>query len=235
MTETLVIVFPLYQGVTPLDFTGPHQFLSRLSDAEVIVASVGGEAVNADGLHFAGLQPLEHIERCDVLCVPGGSGCTQAMQDARYLAQIRRLAAEARYLTSVCTGSLILAAAGLLRGRHATCHWSMRDSLALFGAIPCNERVVRDGHIISGGGVTAGIDFALTLIAELRGEETAQAIQLGMEYAPAPPFKGGTLELTPAAVVQQVQAAMAENLQRRQALVAHIATQFQEQGEKRSG
>ncbi len=223
MAETLVIVFPIYQGVTQLDFTGPHQFLSRLPEAEVIVASVGGETVKADGMHFAALRPLEDIERCDVLCVPGGAGCTQAMQDERYMAQIRRLAAGARYLTSVCTGSLILAAAGLLKGKRATCHWSMRDSLALFGAIPCNARVVRDGHIISGGGVTAGIDFALTLIAELHGEETAQAIQLGMEYAPAPPFIGGTPELAPAAVVQQVQATMADNLQRRQALVAQIA------------
>ncbi|WP_411751211.1 DJ-1/PfpI family protein [Serratia sp. (in: enterobacteria)] len=227
MAAALVIVFPIYQGVTQLDFTGPHQFLSRLPDAEVIVASMAGETVTADGLHFAALRSLEDIERCDVLCVPGGGGCLDAMQDEGYLEQIRRLAAGARYLTSVCTGSLILAAAGLLKGKRATCHWSMRDSLALFGAIPCNERVVRDGNIITGGGVTAGIDFALTLIAELHGEATAQAIQLGMEYAPAPPFTGGTLELTSAAVVQQVQATMAENLRRRQALVAQIAAHHQ--------
>lgn len=223
MAAALVIVFPIYQGVTQLDFTGPHQFLSRLPEAEVIVASMGGETVTADGLHFAALRSLEDIERCDVLCVPGGGGCIEAMQDDGYLEQIHRLAAGARYITSVCTGSLILAAAGLLKGKRATCHWSMRDSLALFGAIPCNERVVRDGNIISGGGVTAGIDFALTLIAELRGEATAQAIQLGMEYAPAPPFQGGTPELAPAAVLQQVQATMAENPARRQALVAKIA------------
>lgn len=223
MATALVIVFPIYQAVTQLDFTGPHQFLSRLPEAEVIVASMGGETVTADGLHFAALRSLEEIERCDVLCIPGGGGCIEAMQDDGYLEQIRRLAAGARYITSVCTGSLILAAAGLLQGKRATCHWSMRDSLALFGAIPCNERVVRDGNIISGGGVTAGIDFALTLIAELRGEATAQAIQLGMEYAPAPPFQGGTPELAPTAVVQQVQATMAENLARRQALVAKIA------------
>ncbi|MHA7847804.1 DJ-1/PfpI family protein [Serratia sp. D1N4] len=223
MAEALVIVFPIYQGVTLLDFAGPYQFLSRLPDTEVIVASLGGETVSADGLHFSALQPLEQIERCDVLCVPGGGGCTQAMQDKRYMAQIRRLAAGTHYLTSVCTGSLILAAAGLLNGKRATSHWSMRESLALFGAIPSNERVVRDGHIITGGGVTAGIDFALALIAELRGADTAQAIQLGLEYAPAPPFKGGTPELAPAAIVQQVQAAMAENLLKRHALVAQIA------------
>lgn len=227
MADKLVIVFPIYQGVTQLDFTGPHQFLSRLPGTEVIVASMGGETVTADGLHFAALRSLEMIERCDVLCVPGGGGCTAAMQDANFLKQIRRLATGARYLTSVCTGSLILAAAGLLKGKRATCHWSMRDSLALFGAIPCNERVVRDGNIISGAGVSAGIDFALTLIAELHGQETAQAIQLSMEYAPAPPFAGGNPELSPAAIVQQVQAAMAENLQRRKDLVAQIAAQYQ--------
>lgn len=137
--------------------------------------------------------------------------------------QIRRLGADARYLTSVCAGSLILAAAGLLQGKRAACHWSMRDSLKLFGAVPSSARVERDGNVISGGGVTAGIDFALALIAELHGEETAQMIQLYLEYAPAPPFEGGTPELAPPHIYARVQAQMAESLQRRRALVAQIA------------
>ena len=134
----ITIVFPLYPGVTHLDFTGPHQFLARLPGATLTTASVAGAPVSADGLVFADLAALEAIARCDVLCVPGGVGCTEAMQDAVYMAAIRRLAGTARYVTSVCTGSLILGAAGLLRGRRAACHWAWRDLLALFGA--CRTR-----------------------------------------------------------------------------------------------
>lgn len=133
----LVIVFPLFPRVTQLDFTGPHQCLSGLPGARVVAASMGGAKITAhDGLVFADLTPLELIARCDVLCVPGGMGCTDAMQDAAYMAEIRRLGAEARYVTSVCTGSLILGAAGLLRGKRAACHWAWREMLPLFGAIP---------------------------------------------------------------------------------------------------
>ena len=124
------------------------------------------------------------------------------------IAEIRRLATSARYLTSVCTGSLVLGAAGLLQGRRAACHWAWRHLLPLFGAIPDEGRVVRDGNIITGGGVTAGIDFALTVAAELAGEEVAMAIQLGLEYAPAPPFNAGRPELAPAQVLAVVQARM---------------------------
>lgn len=203
MTEP-TIVFPLYPGVTQLDFTGPHQFLSRLPQATVIAASLGGRDIAADGLILSGLAPLEEIATCDVLCVPGGGGCTGAMRDPGYMAAITRLAASARYVTSVCTGSLILAAAGLLDGRRAACHWAWRDLLAEFGAIPDPGRVVRDGRFLTGGGVTAGIDFALALIAELRGVEAAQEIQLALEYAPAPPFPGGRPETTPAPVLDRV-------------------------------
>ncbi|HHE7964586.1 TPA: DJ-1/PfpI family protein [Serratia marcescens] len=218
-----MISFITYQGVTQLDFTGPLQFLRHMPGAEIIVASVDGADVESEGLHFTQLRPLPEIARCDVLCVPGGSGCTQALQDKAFMQQIRRLGADARYLTSVCTGSLILAAAGLLAGKRAACHWSMRDSLKLFGAIPSAARVERDGNVISGGGVTAGIDFALALIAELHGEDTAQTIQLYLEYAPAPPFTGGTPELAPPHIYARVQAQMAESLARRRALVAQIA------------
>jgi transcriptional regulator GlxA family with amidase domain len=223
MSEPLTIVFPLYPDVTQLDFAGPHQFLARLPGATLIAASVGGTSITADGLVFAELARLEAIERCEVLCVPGGRGCTDAMQDAVYMAAIRRLAGGARYVTSVCTGSLILAAAGLLRGRRAACHWAWRDMLALFGAVPDPGRVVRDGNVLTGGGVTAGIDFALTLAAELAGPVVAQAIQLGLEYAPAPPFSAGRPETAPAEVLALVHDRMAPTLAARRAAVERMA------------
>ena len=208
MADPITIVFPLYPGVTHLDFTGPHQFLARLPGAKLITASVGGVPIAADGLVFADLAPLETIEHCDVLCVPGGMGCTDAMQNGVYMAAIRRLAGGARYITSVCTGSLILAATGLLKGRRAACHWACRDMLSLFGVIPDPARVVRDGNVITGGGVTAGLDFAFVLAAELTGETEAQALQLGLEYAPAPPFTAGLPETAPPEILAQVRKRM---------------------------
>src|SRR3954465_12267959 len=163
-TSPTVIVFALFPGVTQLDFTGPHQVLSRLPGAEVILASREGGAIETDGITFAGLRRLSEIPRCDIVCVPGGFGVTDnAIQDEDFLREVRRLADGARYVTSVCTGSLVLGAAGLLRGKRAARHWAWRDMLALFGAIPDPARVVRDGNTVTGGGVTAGIDFALTL------------------------------------------------------------------------
>lgn len=204
MPDALRIVFPLYPGLTQLDFTGPHQVLSRLPGARLTVASTaGGEIRSDDGLCFA-TERLDAVEGCEVLCVPGGVSCTDAMADAAFMTEVTRLAGGARYVTSVCTGSLILAAAGLLRGRRAACHWAWREHLALFGAAPDPARVVRDGRYVTGGGVTAGIDFALTLAAEIAGETTAQAIQLGLEYAPAPPFDAGRPETAPAAACAAV-------------------------------
>jgi putative intracellular protease/amidase len=216
------IVFPIYPAVTQLDFTGPHQVLSRLPGATVLVASMGGAPVTTEGLTFSGLARLEQVEHCDVLCVPGGFGCLDAMRDPDYLAQIRRLAAGARYVTSVCTGSLILGAAGLLEGKRAACHWAWRDELSLFGAIPDPGRVVRDGHILTGGGVTAGIDFALTLAAELADATVAQSIQLGLEYAPAPPFDAGRPETAPAEVLALAQARNTARRPDRAAIIAQV-------------
>lgn len=193
----LEIVIPLYPDVTHLDFTGPHQVLSRAPGAKVTVASLGGADMNCEGLTFTSLADIREIERCDVLCVPGGLGATEAMLDEVFIAQIRRLGLRARYLTSVCTGSLVLAAAGFLSGKRAACHWAWRDLLQPFGAVVDDGRVVRDGNIITGGGVTAGIDFAFCLLAELAGEDYAKAVQLGLEYAPAPPFDAGRPELAP--------------------------------------
>ena len=226
MSEPIRIVFPIYPGITHLDFTGPHQVFSRLPGAVVSVASIGSRPIEADGLTFAGLAVLEEIERCDVLCVPGGFGCTDAMHDEAFMASIRRLAASARYVTSVCTGSLILAAAGLLAGKRAACHWAWRDMLAQFGAIPDPGRVVRDGNVISGGGVTAGIDFALTLAAEIAGPDVAQSIQLVLEYAPAPPFDAGTPETAPAELLERVVASRAAVMAKGHAVVARAAARL---------
>jgi cyclohexyl-isocyanide hydratase len=207
---TFVIVEAIYPGMTQLDFTGPHTVLSRIPGVEVIVASEPGGPIASDGgLVFAGTRRLAEIERCDLLFVPGGMAATDVINDRAFMAEFERLAAGARYLTSVCTGSLVLAAAGLLRGKRAACHWAWRDMLPLFGAIPDPGRVVRDGNIITGGGVTAGIDFALVVAAELAGETVAQAIQLGIEYAPAPPFDAGRPETAPAEVLARVKARMA--------------------------
>ena len=202
------IAFALYPGVTHLDFTGPHQVLCRLPGASTHLASVDGGSLTFDGVTFGSLERLADIDACDVLCVPGGFGTMAAMGDETFMNEIRRLAADARYVTSVCTGSLILGAAGLLKGRRAACHWAWRDLLPLFGAIADPGRVVRDGNVFTGGGVTAGIDFALTLAAEIAGDAFAQSVQLGLEYAPAPPFNAGRPETAPPEVLAAVMAMM---------------------------
>jgi len=195
MTASFPIVFALYPHVTQLDFTGPLEVLSRAPGARCICASVSGGELGCDsGITFSNLARLDEVEHAALLCVPGGLGARAAMESPEYLAAIRRLAASANYITSVCTGSLLLGAAGLLRGRRAACHWAWRDLLKDFGAIPDAARVVRDGNIITGGGVTAGIDMALTVLAEIAGVDYAESVQLGIEYAPAPPFNAGTPE-----------------------------------------
>ena len=211
-----VIVEAIFPGLTQLDFTGPHTVFSRLPNVKTIVASAAGGSIESDGgLIFAGTQRLSDIKRCDLLFTPGGVAVTDAMNDAAFMSEIRRLAAGARYLTSVCTGSLILAAAGLLRGRKAACHWAWRELLPLFGAEIDDARVVRDGNIITGGGVTAGIDFALVIAAELAGDVTAQAIQLGIEYAPAPPFNAGRPDTAPPDVLARVKSGIEAMLAKR--------------------
>lgn len=188
---TFTTVFAIWPGMTHLDFTGPHQVLSRLPGAVTVVASPAGGNVTGDGLVFADTVRIADVEGCDLICVPGGVGATEVAQDRAFVTDIRRLALGARYVTSVCTGSLILGAAGLLKGRRAACHWAWAHLLELFGATHDPARVARDGNIITGGGVTAGIDFAFTVMAEVAGEDFARIVQLGLEYAPAPPFNSG--------------------------------------------
>lgn len=223
----LQIVIPLYPDVTHLDFTGPHQVFSRLPNAKVTVASMGGADIVADGLTFSNLADLSKIETCDLLCVPGGFGTTDAMLDESFMAQIRRLGAGSTYLTSVCTGSLILAAAGFLRGKRAACHWAWRDLLVPFGVIVDESRVARDGNIITGGGVTAGLDFAFVVAAELAGETLAQSIQLGLEYAPSPPFASGRPELATPEVLAAVKSRLEPLAQSRLDAVKAVAARLE--------
>jgi transcriptional regulator GlxA family with amidase domain len=206
MAEEFPVVFALFPHVTQLDFTGPHEVLARLPGAQCILASSTGGDLEADGgLVFTRVRRLAEIERCALICVPGGFGTIEAMEDQELLAQLRRLAKDARYVTSVCMGALVLGAAGLLKGKRATSHWAWRDALSAFGATPDPARVVRDGNVITGGGVTAGIDFALTVLAEIAGDDYAQLVQLCIEYAPAPPFNSGRPELAPAHVLAATQ------------------------------
>jgi cyclohexyl-isocyanide hydratase len=229
MTHTTKhIVFPIFDRVTHLDFTGPHEVFSYVSDAYITVASLGARDIEARGMVFGGLAGLSKVESCDVLCLPGGAGVDAAMVDETFMREIRRLASGAKYLTSVCTGSLILGAAGLLRGKRATTHWAALDLLAPLGAVPNNGRVVRDGNIITGGGVTAGIDFALVVVAEIFGRAVAESVELRMEYAPAPPYGVGRPDIAPANLLTRVRDSMSTIVDGHRAAGEEAAHRLQE-------
>lgn len=205
--KPLNIGFVLFPNLTQLDLTGPLQVLGRAPEANVHLAAASMEPVASDGA--LKLVPTTTFTDCpdlDVLCVPGGFGVDAAMAEPALMDFVRRQSACARYVTSVCTGAFILGAAGLLRGKRATTHWAYHDELARVGAIPERARVVRDGNIITGGGVTAGIDFGLTLLAELAGADYARLVQLSLEYDPGPPFDAGAVEKAPASVSAEAQA-----------------------------
>lgn len=207
MKHPFHIGFIIYPGVTQLDVTGPAQILSRLPGASIKMVWKSLEPVDTDA-GFS-INPTDSFETCpqlDVLCVPGGPGQRRLMDDADLLGFLKQQGAQAQYITSVCGGSLLLGAAGLLRGYRSACHWAFRDALPLFGAIPVADRVVVDRNRISGGGVTAGIDFGLTLAAELAGEDKAKEIQLFVEYNPAPPFDAGSPESAGPEITARVQA-----------------------------
>jgi transcriptional regulator GlxA family with amidase domain len=227
MAAAFPVVFALYPRITQLDFTGPHEVFARLPGAECVLASAAGGDVEAyGGIVFTRVRRLAEVERCALICVPGGFGTIEAMEDQELIAQVRRLAAGARYVTSVCTGSFVLGAAGLLKGKRATSHWAWRDLLPAFGATPDPARVVRDGNVITGGGVTAGIDMALTVMAEIAGDDYAQSVQLGIEYAPAPPFNSGRPELAPAHVLAETQTHYERALVTRGAAVERAAARL---------
>ncbi|MBV9509910.1 MAG: DJ-1/PfpI family protein [Caulobacteraceae bacterium] len=205
MQRAFDILFVLYPGFTQLDFAGPYEVFCRIPGARVRLASPeGGDLRTEHGLTYRDIERLADIDRCDLICVPGGADPSPVMRPD-ILAQITRLAAGSRFTTSVCNGSLVLGAAGLLKGRRAACHWAMRHLLADYGATPDDSRVVRDGEVITGGGVTAGIDFALTCAAEIADKMVAQAIQLLIEYAPAPPFDSGRPEIAAPGVMDAFQ------------------------------
>jgi cyclohexyl-isocyanide hydratase len=217
----------LFPRLTQLDLTGPFEVFSRVPDAKVRLVAKTMEPVRADtGI---GILPDVTMAECpplDVVCVPGGPGVAPAMEDPEVLEFLRRQAAGARYVTSVCTGALVLGAAGLLRGKRATTHWASHDFLASLGAIPTQGRVVRDGNLFTGGGVTAGIDFALVVAAELASPDVAQMIQLHIEYAPAPPFDSGSPETAPAAVLAGAKARGAGMRAEREALMGRVAARL---------
>jgi cyclohexyl-isocyanide hydratase len=206
---TLNIGFLLFPNVTQLDMTGPAQVLSRVPGASVYYIWEHLEPVMTDA-KFS-INPTATFESCpqlDVLVVPGGFGVTQQLNYAPTISFLARQGIAARYVCSVCNGSLLLGAAGLLIGYKSACHWAWRDGLIPFGAIPTNARVVRDRNRMSGGGVTAGIDFGLTLAAELAGENIAKGLQLTFEYDPQPPFDCGTPEKAAPEILALAQVAL---------------------------
>lgn len=187
------IAFLLFPNVTQLDLTGPAQVLSRLGNAKVDLVWKTLDPVMTDaGFAIMPTATFDDVAAADILCVPGGLGVIGVINDDAAMDWVRKLGACAEWVTSVCTGSLILGAAGLLKGYKATTHWASHNQLALFGAEPIKARTVFDRNRVTGGGVTAGIDFALALTAAIRGEEHARMVQLSLEYDPAPPFDSGS-------------------------------------------
>lgn len=221
---TLQIGFLLFPNIQQLDLTGPYDVFASLPDVKVhLIWKDLNPVTSSTGLVFTPTMTFADGVALDVICVPGGAGVGPLMEDPQTLDFLRKQANTARYVTSVCTGSLVLGAAGLLRGRRATTHWAYHDLLAPLGAIPVRERVVRDGNLFTGGGITAGIDFALTMAAELYSEAAAQLVQLQLEYAPAPPFNAGSPSTAPAYVLEQAHKRTAESVRLRTEIVQRVA------------
>jgi cyclohexyl-isocyanide hydratase len=195
------IGFVLFPDLTQLDFTGPLQVLHRLPGSTTHILAKTRDPVPSDcGLSLVPTATFADCPQLDLLCVPGGFGVSGAIADTATVDFVRRQGARAKYVTSVCTGAFVLGVAGLLKGRRATTHWAYTGLLPMVGATYEKARVVRDGNVFTGGGVTAGIDFALAVAAEVAGAETAQQIQLSIEYDPAPPFAAGHPDRAPASI-----------------------------------
>ncbi len=211
---TLHIGILLFPQNTQLDLTGPFELLHRLPDSAVhLVWKDTAPVQAASGLRIVPTTTLGECPPLDVLLVPGGIGTADLLTDAPVLEWVAAQGSKARYVTAVCTGSLVLGAAGLLDGYEATTHWAYTDILPLFGARPVRRRVVVDRNRITAGGVTAGIDFGLQLVADIAGETTAQAFQLALEYDPEPPFRAGHPDVAPAAIVERVRKVMAPRVE----------------------
>ena len=218
------VAFLLFPQVTQLDLTGPAQVLSRLGEVKIDLVWKTRDPVPTDaGFDLLPTATFEDVRAADILCVPGGFGTVAVMEDAAVLDWVRDVAADATWVTSVCTGSLVLAAAGLLKGYRATSHWGSRHQLAWFGAEPVAERIVFDRNRVTGGGVTAGIDFALALTAAIRGEDHAKFVQLSLEYDPQPPFDCGSPDKADAATLERYTAMVAKHAGDREARVRAIA------------
>jgi cyclohexyl-isocyanide hydratase len=226
-SEPLNIGSLLFEGLDQIDLTGPFEVLSRLPNATCrVYGTSAGPVRDLMGLRIAPDATLAEAPQLDILHVPGGRGQEALMEDEAVLGWLRTQAGGAKKVLSVCTGALLLGAAGLLRGRRATTHWASFHLLPWFGAIPIDERVVIDGDFIFAAGVTAGIDGALRLAAELRGEETAHAIQLQMVYAPEPPFDSGTPERAPKAILEHARQSVAGITAQREATAKRVAARL---------
>jgi cyclohexyl-isocyanide hydratase len=213
----------LFPRLTQLDLTGPYEVFSRVPQCEMLLVAKSLDPVRSEfGLPIAPNATFDGAPSCDVLFCPGGPGVNDAILDDRLLAFVRSQAERARFVTSVCTGALILGAAGLLDGYRAATHWTAMEFLPLFGATPVDERVVRDRNRITGGGVTAGIDFALGIAADLCGADVAQQIALVMEYEPKPPFHGHPAT-APHAMVAEVKSSRSEFQEKRRRAVIEAA------------
>lgn len=198
------VAFLVFPNVTQLDLTGPAQVLSRLGNVTLNLVWKDKQPVPTDaGFPLLPTATFDEIERADILCVPGGFGTMEMMQDTEVHDWLRKIASDADWVTSVCTGSLVLGAAGLLKGYRSACHWASVDQLSYFGATPVRERIVEDRNRFSGGGVTSGIDFALALAARIRGEDFARFIQLSIEYEPNPPFDAGSPDKVSAEILER--------------------------------
>jgi len=195
----LNIGFVIFPDLTQLDFTGPLQVLSRLPQSAIHIIAKSASPVASDcGLSLVPTHTFANCPPLDLICIPGGSeGVCGIINDRKTIEFVRQQAGAAKYITAVCTGTFVLGVAGLLKGRRATTHWAYTDLLPLVGAAYEKARVVKDGNVITAGGVTAGIDFGLSVAAEIAGETTARRIQLGIEYDPAPPFDSGHPDKAP--------------------------------------
>lgn len=219
-----LLIFP---DITQLDMTGPYEVFIKFPGAQVHLVWKSREPLTAGGgMQIVPTMTFAECPQLDLICVPGGAGMNALLNDAETLDFIRAQARGARYVTSVCTGALVLGAAGLLKGKRAATHWMSREMLSAFGATPVAERVAIDGNVITGGGVTAGIDFALVVAAQAFGPELAQAIQLGIEYDPHPPFDCGAPERADPALVEKTRAAAAKRQAERQIAVERAAAKL---------
>lgn len=228
MNRPLQIGLLLFPDVTQLDLNGPWEVFARTPDTSCHLVWKDLQPVRSDrGLSVLPTMTFDTCPQLDVICVPGGPGQIALMSDDVTLKFLQKQATQAQWITSVCTGSLVLGAAGLLKGYRATSHWSSIDQLALLGADPVSQRVVRDRNRISGAGVTSGIDFALTLVAEIAGDAVAKAVQLQMEYDPQPPFTSGSPKTAPPQEVEQAKAKMAAFIATRRAATMRAAQRLQ--------